>query len=226
MQMHAQGGGASWESSRCPPLVPYFALLLLPPPVQMLLPQLSVRFWPQTLVPHFVLLLLLPLLDWIIVQLLGSQPILPVAADSYFLQTLAGARHLFKKSVLLLFPLSFSYSQKCPLSSAKEMALRTSKEEKTRPLLKANYPPKWWIACLFCGFITSGWVLSQFLKIMFLEPFWTRFTLLKGQKSNLAGWGPKFWDQPKMAFVPVNYHIGPYENAWQSWKVEKVPPLL
>ena len=29
-----------------------------------------------------------------------------------------------------------------------------------------------------------------------------------------------------MAFVPVTYHIGPYENAWKSEKVEKVPTLL
>ena len=27
-----------------------------------------------------------------------------------------------------------------------------------------------------------------------------------------------------MAFVPVTYHIGPYENACKSGKVEKVPP--
>ena len=40
----------------------------------------------------------------------------------------------------------------------------------------------------------------------------------------MAGWGPKFKDQPKMAFVPVIYHIGPYENACKSEKVEKVPP--
>ena len=32
----------------------------------------------------------------------------------------------------------------------------------------------------------------------------------------MAGWGPKFKDQPKMAFVPVTYHIGPYENACKS----------
>ena len=44
-------------------------------------------------------------------------------------------------------------------------------------------------------------------------------------KSNMAGWGPKFKDHPKMAFVPVIYHIGPYENACKSEKVEKVPPL-
>ena len=45
------------------------------------------------------------------------------------------------------------------------------------------------------------------------------FALLWGfSKSNMARWGPKFEDQPKMAFVPVTYHIGPYENAWKSWK--------
>ena len=43
-------------------------------------------------------------------------------------------------------------------------------------------------------------------------------------KSNMAGWGPKFKDHPKMAFVPAIYHIGPYENACKSEKVEKVPP--
>ena len=40
----------------------------------------------------------------------------------------------------------------------------------------------------------------------------------------MAGWGPKFKDHPKMAFVPAIYHIGPYENACKSEKVEKVPP--
>ena len=45
-------------------------------------------------------------------------------------------------------------------------------------------------------------------------------------KSNMAGWGPKFKDHPKMAFVPAIYHIGPYENACKSEKVEKVPPLI
>ena len=45
-------------------------------------------------------------------------------------------------------------------------------------------------------------------------------------KSNMAGWGPKFKDHPKMAFVPVIYHIGPYENACKIEKVEKVPPLV
>ena len=39
-------------------------------------------------------------------------------------------------------------------------------------------------------------------------------------KSNMAGWGPKFKDHPKMAFVPVIYHIGPYENAWKNEKLE------
>ena len=33
---------------------------------------------------------------------------------------------------------------------------------------------------------------------------------------------PKFSDQLKMSFVPLNYNIGPYENARQTWKVEKV----
>ena len=42
----------------------------------------------------------------------------------------------------------------------------------------------------------------------------------------MAGWGPKFWDQPKMFFVPDTYHIGPYENARRSWKVEKARPLI
>ena len=36
--------------------------------------------------------------------------------------------------------------------------------KKRRPLFVANYPPKWWITCLFHAFITFGWVLSQFLK--------------------------------------------------------------
>ena len=55
-----------------------------------------------------------------------------------------------------------------------------------------------------------------------LEPF----SQPHGKKSNMAGWGPKLKDQPKMVFVPVIYHIGPYENACKSEKVEKVPPYL
>ena len=31
-------------------------------------------------------------------------------------------------------------------------------------------------------------------------------------KSNMAGWGPKFKDQPKIAFVPVTHHIRPYKK--------------
>ena len=44
------------------------------------------------------------------------------------------------------------------------------------------------------------------------------FSQPHGKKSNMAGWGPKFKDQPKMAFVPAIYHIGPYENACKSRK--------
>ena len=43
----------------------------------------------------------------------------------------------------------------------------------------------------------------------------------------MAGWGPKFKDQPKMAFVPVTYYIGQYMKMPE--KVEKLkrsPPYL
>ena len=43
--------------------------------------------------------------------------------------------------------------------------------KKPRPLFNANIPPKWWLARLFCPFITFGCVLSQFWKFCFLGPF-------------------------------------------------------
>ena len=49
--------------------------------------------------------------------------------------------------------------------------------KKPRPLFVANYPPKWYVARLFCAFSIFGWVLGQFWKIAFFSPFLTRFTL-------------------------------------------------
>ena len=40
----------------------------------------------------------------------------------------------------------------------------------------------------------------------------------KSQKNKIAGWAPKFRDQPKLLFDSVNYHIWTYENAWKTWK--------
>ena len=46
-----------------------------------------------------------------------------------------------------------------------------------RPNLKtdskktAKHPPKWWIRHLIHAFFTFWWVLSQFLKIVFLDSF-------------------------------------------------------
>ena len=51
----------------------------------------------------------------------------------------------------------------------------------------AKHPPKWFIRHLVHAFSIFGRVSSQFLKIMFLEAFWRRFTLLKGQKLETGG---------------------------------------
>ena len=47
--------------------------------------------------------------------------------------------------------------------------------KKRRPLFHANIPPKWYTTRLFYAFSTFGWVLSQFWKIVYLEPFRSRF---------------------------------------------------
>ena len=79
-----------------------------------------------------------------------------------------------------------NFCQKCPFSSAKTWHFE-------RPNLRtdsknlAKHPPKWFIRHLVHAFSIFGRVSSQFLKIMFIEAFWRRFTLLKGQKLETGG---------------------------------------
>ena len=54
--------------------------------------------------------------------------------------------------------------------------------KKRRPIFVANYPPKWCTARSFYAFSTFGWVLSQFWKIVFQEPFRSRFYFYMGEK--------------------------------------------
>ena len=76
--------------------------------------------------------------------------------------------------------------QKCPFSSAKKWHLECPNLRMESKNL-AKHPPKWFIRHLVHAFSIFGRVSSQFVKIMFLEAFWRRFTLLKGQKLETGG---------------------------------------
>jgi len=85
-------------------------------------------------------------------------------------------------------PASNSPSQKCPFSSDKKRHFeRPNLGTDSKNL--AKHPQKWFTRHLVHAFSIFGRVSSQFLKIMFLEVFWGRFTLLKGQKLQRAGRG-------------------------------------
>ena len=78
------------------------------------------------------------------------------------------------------------FCQKCPFSSAKKWHFECPNLRMESKNL-AKHPPKWFIRHLVHAFSIFGRVSSQFLKIMFLEAFWRRFTLLKGQKLETGG---------------------------------------
>ena len=72
-------------------------------------------------------------------------------------------------------------NQKCPFSSAKKWHFERP-DLRTDSKNLAKHSPKWFVRHLVHAFSIFGRVSSQFLKIMFLEAFWRRFTLLKSQK--------------------------------------------
>ena len=96
--------------------------------------------------------------------------------------------------------------------------------KKRRPLFVANYPPKWWITCLFHALITFGWVLSQFLIWVILCSYWVGFP---------ATWAKKPTKSAALQQRPLSSWLLIYQVrcnfsyiAWESDEVYHVLPQV
>ena len=122
--------------------------------------------------------------------------------DSFF-GFLIGAQTYFTHQYVL-YTILYTFAETAPFQVPKS-GTSDAETKKRRPLIQINIPAKWWITCLFYAFTTFGWVLSQFLKIVFLDRFGAVFKAIWPKNFKLLVGGVKCVIMSKQIFFLVSH---------------------
>ena len=93
----------------------------------------------------------------------------------------SGLRFLVSASEVPFF--NGHFCQKC-LFQVPKNGTSDAETKKWRPLFNANIPPKRWFTCLFCAYVTFGWI-EGFEKSHIFDHLLAVFPLIMAQKLKL-----------------------------------------